>query len=101
MNTGGEKKFKKILIQKKNEDYEKNLEKAVTNNNLTLDDVKKKRKMEDDKYTYINQEKEEGDDEIDPTRLKAISGRKLWKIRHKFALKKRNKRMEKRGIFNA
>lgn len=52
-------------------------------NNLTLADVKKKKlldKISNDKYVYVNNDKEavEGE-EIDPKRLKIISGRKLWK----------------------
>jgi hypothetical protein len=34
-----------------------------------------------------------------PDSLKPISNRKLWKMKHKMSLKKRNKRLEKKGIF--
>lgn len=49
----------------------------------SLDDIKKKRvieKMDNDNFVYVNNKKEniEGD-QVDPSQLKIISGRKLWK----------------------
>ncbi len=69
-------------------------------NNMSLDDVKKKIKGENDKYMVIDPSKE-NPDVLDPYYLKPTSGRKLWKVRHGYKLKKRNKRLEKKGIFNA
>ena len=61
-----------------------------------MDDVHKKRK-DNSRYVYINPNKEDplimGPDELKPT-----SSRKLWKIRHRKPLKKKNKRLEKKGI---
>ena len=64
-----------------------------------MDDVKKKPKNDHERYVTIDQNKE------DPTitaaeNLKIISSRKLWKIRHRKPLKKRNYKAEKKGIFN-
>ena len=42
---------------------------------------------------------EENPDTTDVSRLKLLSARKRWKLLHGFKLKKRNKRMEKKGIF--
>jgi hypothetical protein len=33
--------------------------------------------------------------------LRPISGKKIWKMKHGFKLKKRNKRLERKGIFTA
>ena len=75
-------------------------------NNLTLNDVKKKRILDTtktgDKYVYIDNEKEAiGGEEVDPSKLKVISSKKLWKLKHGFKLKKRNRRLERKGIYNA
>lgn len=59
-----------------------------------------KKKEVKERYVTINEE-EEDPEMLDPSRLRPISGRKLWKIAHGFKLKKRNKRLEKKGIFNA
>jgi hypothetical protein len=94
----GEKPIKKIISQKWNEDYEKSLAKRVAANNLTMEDVHKRRKMDSDKFITVDERFE--DPEItNPEYLKPVSGRKLWKIKHKFSLKKKNKRLEKKGIF--
>lgn len=63
------------------------------------DVIKKKRKFEGDKYVTVDESKENVE-ELDPSRLKIISGRKLWKLKHGYKLKKRNKFLEKKGIFN-
>ena len=47
---------------------------------------------------YVN-EARENPEETAPERLKIISGRKMWKLKHGFKLKKINKRLEKKGIF--
>lgn len=44
-------------------------------------------------------EDEENPDITDVSRLKLISNRKRWKLRHGFKLRKRNMKNEKRGIF--
>lgn len=67
---------------------------------LGLEDIKtKKQKMEGDQYMVINTARE------DPTiteasRLVAMSGRKMWKIRHKKPLKKFNRRLAKKGVYS-
>jgi ATP-dependent RNA helicase DDX56/DBP9 len=95
-----EPKYKKIVKQRFNEEYETSLAKRMASNNLTLDDVKKKRKMEGDKYMTVNQSLE--DPLItDPSRLTPMSNKKLWKLRHKISLKKVNKRLMKKGIFES
>lgn len=58
-----------------------------------------KRKMRGDKYVYINEEKE-NENEVDHSRLKILSRKKQWKLRHGFKLKKINRRLEKKGIYN-
>lgn len=95
-----QQKRRKIVLTKYNEDYESSLAKRMAGNNLSLEDVKKKRKMEGDKYIYVNDEKE---DPIltDATRLTPLSNRKMWKIKHKKGLKKINKRLERKGIFTS
>jgi len=35
-----------------------------------------------------------------PDKLKKISGRAMWKIRHKKPLKRRNRRLERKGVHN-
>ena len=67
---------------------------------LSLDDVKKKRHMENDEVVYVNTEKED-EGLTSSERLKIISNRKRWKLAHGFKLKKRNKRLEKKGVFEA
>lgn len=79
----GDQKFTKIQVTNTNEDFKESLKRRMEANNLTLADVKKKKlldKISNDKYVYVNNDKEavEGE-EIDPKRLKIISGRKLWK----------------------
>jgi len=54
--------------------------------------------VDEDKFVYVNSEKE-GADLVHPDHLKIISGRKLWMKKHGIKLKKRNKRLEKKGIF--
>ncbi|EGR28780.1 hypothetical protein IMG5_168840 [Ichthyophthirius multifiliis] len=58
------------------------------------------KKVRLNKYVYINESKE-NDGETDPSRLKIISRRKQWKLRHGFKLRKINKRLEKKGIFQS
>jgi hypothetical protein len=47
---------------------------------------------------YVDLE-EENPETTDVSRLKLISARKRWKLLHGFKLKKRNKRMEQKGVF--
>ncbi|KRX08500.1 hypothetical protein PPERSA_12981 [Pseudocohnilembus persalinus] len=97
-------KFSKIQVTRTNEEFQKSLKRRMEKNNLTLDDVKKKKVLDQagDKFVVVNNEKEAVDgDEVDANRLKVISGRKLWKIKHGFKLHKKNKRMEKKGIYQA
>jgi len=55
--------------------------------------------MDSNQYIVINKELE--DPTItDASRLIPLSNKKLWKIRHKKPLKKQNKRMMKKGIYN-
>lgn len=54
--------------------------------------------MGGNKYVYVN-EANEDPNLVDTSRLPQISSRKLWKLKHGFKLKKRNKRMEKKGVF--
>lgn len=42
---------------------------------------------------------EENPETTDVSRLKLISARKRWKLLHGFKLKKRNKKLEKKGVF--
>lgn len=42
---------------------------------------------------------DENPETTDISRLKLISSRKRWKLLHGFKLKKRNKRLEQKGIF--
>lgn len=42
---------------------------------------------------------EEDPDITDVSRLKLVSSRKRWKLQHGFKLHKKNKRLEKKGIF--
>ena len=89
----------KIPIVKYDEDYELKLKKRLEKKGLSEDEIiKKSRKLGSGKFMYINREKE------DPTitdykELKPISSRKLWALRHKKKLKKRNSRLERKGIF--
>lgn len=57
-----------------------------------------RKKMRGDKYVYINEEKE-NENETDHNRLKILSRKKQWKLRHGFKLRKVNRRLEKKGIF--
>lgn len=90
----------RIIKEKYNEDYESNLAKRMAGNDLSMDDVKKKRKMTGDKYLKVRDDLE---DPLvtDPTRLIPLSNRKLWKMKHKKPLKRINKRLEKKGIFQS
>lgn len=47
---------------------------------------------------YVNLD-EENPETTDVSRLKLISARKRWKLLHGFKLKKRNKRLEQKGVF--
>ena len=101
---GGEEESKtqkrKVLKLKYNEDYESSLAKRMASNSLSMDDVKKKRKMDGDKYMVVNDALD--DPTItDATRLVPLSNRKMWKIRHKKSLVKKNKRLEKKGIYQS
>lgn len=51
------------------------------------------------KYMYIKPEKEDPS-LVAAEELKPTSARKLWKLQHGYRLKKRNFRLEKKGIFN-
>lgn len=47
---------------------------------------------------YVNLD-EENPETTDVSRLKLISARKRWKLLHGFKLKKRNRHLEKKGVF--
>ena len=89
---------KRILVQKVNQNYEKSMKRRMEMNNLGLEQVKKLKRMEGDKYVTVD-EGRELNDEVDASRLKITSGKKLWKLKRGFKLKKRNFRLEKKGIF--
>jgi len=90
----------RIIKERYNEEYESNLAKRMAANNMSLDDVKKKRKMTGDKYMKVRDDLE---DPLvtDSTRLIPLSNRKLWKMKHKKPLKKINKRLQRKGIFES
>lgn len=92
-------KKRSVSTRQWNENFEKSLKKRMENNQLSLEDVKKLPK-ESDKKIVIDEEKEDPA-LLDPNYLKPLSNRKMWKIRHKFKLKKRNQRLEKKGIFQS
>jgi hypothetical protein len=48
---------------------------------------------------YVNLD-EENPETTDVSRLKLISARKRWKLLHGFKLKKRNRRLEQKGVFD-
>ena len=48
---------------------------------------------------YVNLD-EENPETTDVSRLKLISARKRWKLLHGFKLKKKNKKLEQKGIFD-
>jgi ATP-dependent RNA helicase DDX56/DBP9 len=56
--------------------------------------------MNNEKFIYVDEDKEDPS-VVDPSKLKTISSRKLWKIKHGFKIKKTNKRLERKGIFQA
>ena len=56
--------------------------------------------MNDEKFIYVDEDKEDPT-VVDASKLKTISSRKLWKLKHGFKLKKRNKRLERKGVFTA
>ena len=66
---------------------------------MTLDDIKKKPKNDHERFVTIDETKENPNITA-AENLKIISSRKLWKIRHKKPLKKRNHKAEKKGVFN-
>ena len=43
---------------------------------------------------------EENPETTDISRLKLISARKRWKLLHGFKLKKKNRRLEQKGVFD-
>ena len=49
---------------------------------------------------HVNLE-DENPETTDVSRLKLISARKRWKLLHGFKLNKRNKRLEKKGVFES
>ena len=75
------------------------MQKRLEGQNLTMDDIKKKPKNDHERFVTIDPEKEDPNVTA-PESLKIISSRKLWKIRHRKPLKKRNHRAEKKGVFN-
>nr|QBK46519.1 DExD/H box RNA helicase 45 [Philasterides dicentrarchi] len=98
-------KYQKLQVTTTNENFQQSLKRRMEGQGKSLDDIKKKRvieKMDNDNFVYVNNKKEniEGD-QVDPSQLKIISGRKLWKQRHGFKTKKRNRRLERKGIYNA
>lgn len=92
-------KKRKIGMRPWNEGFEESMKKRMESNNLTMEDVKKKIKSTEGNI-IIDEEKE---DPIatDPNYLRPLSNRKLWKIKHKFKLQHKNKRLEKKGIFQS
>ena len=97
--VGSQSATTRVLKQELNEDFGKSLEKRMLNNNLTMDDVKKKIKMDDNKYIRVREDMEDPT-MTDESRLAILSSRKLWKLKHKKKLKHRNRRLEKKGIFD-
>lgn len=71
-----------------------------TDDNVEEEDQNEKYKEKLERYVTINQE-EEDPELVDASRLRNISGRKLWKMKHGYKLTKRNKRLERKGIFSA
>lgn len=49
---------------------------------------------------YVNLE-DENPETTDVSRLKLISARKRWKLLHGFKLKKKNRRLEEKGVFDS
>jgi len=93
--------YVKILKHKPNPNFQEEFNKRLATQDLTEEEVKtsKKRKMDKEQYITINQ-KLEDPSVTDASRLIPLSGKKLWKIRHKKPLKKVNRRLAKKGIFN-
>ncbi|KAM3138338.1 hypothetical protein pb186bvf_009614 [Paramecium bursaria] len=111
-----------ILKQRKAEPQQSRIRVLVDVEDKNIDKIRKKRqimnqlhntdlmpqdeiKEEDAKpkgnrYVTVDLE-QENPELVDASRLKIISSRKLWKLKHGFKLKKRNKRLEKKGIFSS
>ncbi|KAL4469814.1 hypothetical protein ABPG72_022134 [Tetrahymena utriculariae] len=87
LDPNANKKVKKILVYKGSSGAQQGEEGS-------------KKKMRGDKYVYVNEEKE-NENETDASRLKILSRKKQWKLRHGFKLKRVNKRLEKKGIFQS
>ncbi|CAK78110.1 unnamed protein product (macronuclear) [Paramecium tetraurelia] len=68
------------------------------NNMLPEQEEKPRTKKPENQYVTINQE-DEDPELVDSSRLRPISGKKTWKLKHGFKLKKRNKRLERKGVF--
>lgn len=92
-------KKRRLTIGSWNEGFKDSLRKRMENNGLQLEDVKKNVEMNEKKL--VIDEENEKPETLDPNYLKPLSNRKQWKIKHKFSLKKRNKRLEKKGIFQS
>jgi len=92
-------KKRKLTIGGWNEGFKESLKKRMENNGLGLEDVKKKL-LGNEKKMVIEDDNEKPE-LLDENYLKPISNRKMWKIKHKFSLKKKNKRLEKKGIFQS
>jgi len=90
----------KVLVQRQNVDFRASLKRRLEMNDLSEEAIKKKQMLSKDKFVYINPKKEEGEDQ-DPSNLQVVSSRKLWKLRHGHSLVKRNRRLEKKGIFTS
>jgi ATP-dependent RNA helicase DDX56/DBP9 len=97
----GNSKKVRVLVHSQNKGFEKSLKRRMEANNLALDDVKKKIKVDGDQYVTLDTEHEEDPTLVDATRLKITSSRKLWKLKHGYKLKKRNRKLEKKGIFTS
>lgn len=93
------KKLEKVLVKSKNQEFEQSLKRRMEGQNLDISDLKKKIKQQGDQYVMVDQSKENEED-TDPSRLKVLSSKKLWKLKHGYKLQKINKRLEKNGIFD-
>ncbi|CAD8077563.1 unnamed protein product [Paramecium sonneborni] len=100
----GDQSKVRVLVRVHDQDHDKLIKKRrllneeMNNNMLPEQEEKEKAKKPENQYVTINQD-EEDPELIDSSRLRPISGKKVWKLKHGFKLKKRNKRLEKKGVF--
>ncbi|CAD8156142.1 unnamed protein product [Paramecium pentaurelia] len=100
----GDQQKVKVLVRVHDQNTDKLIKKRrllndeMNNNMLPEQEEKAKAKKPENQYVTINQE-DEDPELVDSSRLRPISGKKIWKLKHGFKLKKRNKRLEKKGVF--